>query len=100
MKILLSKPNSYNLIKNQNILLFHIILKKIKSNLAYRKLSDIAKLATMGVSATFTINPKLFAPTLNKDKDIGKISNKVKLLVSKFASLPQEKIIQIFAYKF
>lgn len=72
----------------------------MKSNLAYKKLWDVTEFAAMRKLAIFNIRFKPSISTLDGNKYIGEIPNKLKLLVSQFAGLPQEKIVKIFANKF
>ncbi len=79
---------------------FNIALEKTKSNLLYRKFQDVVKLVTIDISViTVRTRP---APTISLDEDkyISEIPNKVKLLTSKFIDLSQREIAKIFANKF
>lgn len=96
----LPQPTPYTWTLDQNALLFNIALEKTKSDLAHGKLRDAAKLAAMGASAITVRTRPASTTSFDKDKYTGEIPNKVKLLASQFAGLPQGEIAKIFANKF
>lgn len=66
---------------------FNIILKKVKNDLVYRKLQDVAKLIIINLITLAAKLKTIFTIAFNKNDYISKISNKVKLLAFQFTSL-------------
>lgn len=97
-KTSLSQPDILTL--NPNILFFNIILQKAKSDLAYEKRQNTAKLNSIETSFNSVKSKTLSLSAFDEDDYKGKIHNKVKLFASQFVNLPKREFVKIFVNKF
>lgn len=72
----------------------------MKSNFAYKKLQNIAKLVIIDINFIAIRPMAILILAFNKDDYISKIPNKFKLLAFQFANFLKREIAKIFPNKF